>query len=142
VQSGIYPQLGDRLRVWRGAYWHYGMYLWNGNVIEHAGMQGGGIQVVPVAVFSRGSPIEVLPHLTSSPFTRVQAVQRALSRLGERFFDLFRWNCEHFVNDAAYGNPTSTQATHLSGALVVGGLLGLLGMAGNGSLAKRVGRWH
>lgn len=141
MHSAVSPQLGDRLRVWRGVYWHYGMYLSNGSVIEHAGMQRGGVQIVPVATFSRGSPVEVLPHLAIR-FTRAQAVQRALSRLGDRFFHLFKWNCEHFVNDAAYGNAFSSQAKNVEGVIVMGGLVGAFALLTTFSPRKaRATRW-
>ena len=37
-----------------------------------------------------------------------EIVRIALSRLGEGGYDILHNNCEHFVNDCAFGKPTST----------------------------------
>ncbi|MBN4047208.1 lecithin retinol acyltransferase family protein [bacterium AH-315-P13] len=98
-----------------------------------------------VANFTKG--IEVLPNeeinkqlekyvpkkierFPGNDIYRQQAVNRALSRLGEKAYGFFSNNCEHFKNFVHYGKQYSKQVdtagtslTATGGLLAVGGVL-------------------
>lgn len=46
---------------------------------------------------------------SAAPAGRDQAVERALSRVGERGYSLTSWNCEHFTSWCATGVAVSQQ---------------------------------
>ena len=65
------------------------------------------------------SKIEKFPGLSNE---RPIAVKRAMSRIGERAYDLISNNCEHFKNFVHHGIETSTQVQKAGAALAVGGI--------------------
>jgi uncharacterized protein YycO len=86
-------------------YRHHGIELPDGRVAENSPP---GVRVTGYEDFARGRPTRVI----SRPMTgaeRDQAVQRALSRVGERGYSLTGWNCEHFASWCATGIAASQQ---------------------------------
>jgi hypothetical protein len=53
---------------------------------------------------------------------RRNAVQRALSRVGEKAYDLFANNCEHFKNWVHHGIENSLQVENFGTSMTIGGL--------------------
>lgn len=98
--------IGAHLIVERTCFTHHGIYVGSNTVVENLLREG--IMAVPVDVFSDGAKINVRNH-PYPKFNGLQAVQRALSRLGESSYNLFTFNCEHFVNWCIEGVETSRQ---------------------------------
>jgi len=101
--------------------------LQNGDVIEvvglpfprHVGIYASGRGVVhnqkslcvvltTMAGFSAGRPVRVISRVGGSWFEQEQAVQRALSLVGQRY-DLLKFNCEHAAYYAQTGVARSPQ---------------------------------
>ena len=86
-------------------YRHYGIELPDGTVCENS---PAGVRVVGFTDFARGRPTQVA-NPDASPDVRALAVQRAMSRVGERRYSLAGNNCEHFANWCATGVAVSHQ---------------------------------
>jgi hypothetical protein len=86
-------------------YRHYGIELPDGTICENSPP---GVRIVEYADFARGRPTRVT-NPGASPAERNLAVQRALSRVGERRYSLSGNNCEHFANWCATGVAISQQ---------------------------------
>lgn len=106
-------QPGDHLRVDFQWYQHHGISLGDGRVV-HFGrgvfdIENACVEVVTEQEFSAGRPIA----LVDSPieFERSVVVERALDRVGERGYELFENNCEHFANWCRSGQSKSPQAS-------------------------------
>jgi Lecithin retinol acyltransferase len=86
-------------------YRHYGIELPDGTMCENSPP---GVRITTYEGFTRGRPARVTgPDLT--PAERDLAVQRALSRVGERRYSLTANNCEHFATWCATGIAISQQ---------------------------------
>lgn len=71
---------------------------------------------------------------------RRNAVQRALSRVGEKAYTLFHNNCEHFKNWVHYGKEKSHQVEKIGKVLAMSGLtLTALGAENKNDTLKWVG---
>jgi hypothetical protein len=70
-------------------------------------------------------PIDI-DRFTGNELQRKYAVNRALSRIGEKAYDLFYNNCEHFKNFVHYGKSKSKQVENFKTGLKVVGILALL----------------
>lgn len=112
------PVYGDMIRTKVRFYHHYGIFVSEDQVIQfglpddplRAAEQ---IKVISsnIATFLQGGEVEVaVPETAERKHMRKpeQIVQIAQSRLGEGGYDILHNNCEHFVNDCAFGQPTST----------------------------------
>jgi lecithin:retinol acyltransferase len=102
---------GDVLEVRRVAlgmipYRHFGVEMPGGGICENS--PAAGVRVVTLADFARGGPALVRNH-SAGPEERVQTVERAASRVGERRYSLSGNNCEHFANWCATGAAVSYQ---------------------------------
>jgi hypothetical protein len=86
-------------------YRHYGIELPDGTMCENS---PAGVRVVGFADFARGRPSRVA-NPDASPDVRALAVQRAMSRVGERRYSLSGNNCEHFATWCATGIAVSQQ---------------------------------
>jgi len=106
---GVEP--GTELIVARVAYRHHGIYVGRGRVIHYAGWiryWRGLVEEISVAEFAGRRRIDV-GRAPSEPRHGAEIVHRARSRLGERAYNLFRNNCEHFCNWCQFGTSTSAQ---------------------------------
>jgi len=65
------------------------------------------IEKVDMEIFSQSRPVVVVD--SKIEFSPEKVVQRALSRLGERSYDLWNNNCEHFANWCRSGDHSSPQ---------------------------------
>jgi hypothetical protein len=84
---------------------HFGIELPSGGICENSLR---GVRLVPFDDFSRGKPTKVTNPEASTP-ERAEAVQRAISRIGERRYNIAINNCEHFANWCATGVAISHQ---------------------------------
>jgi uncharacterized protein YycO len=86
-------------------YRHHGIELPGGRMAENSPP---GTRIVSFGDFARGRPTRVVSRDMSSA-GRDQAVERALSRVGERGYSLGGWNCEHYASWCATGVACSQQ---------------------------------
>ncbi|MGB3790351.1 MAG: lecithin retinol acyltransferase family protein [Phormidesmis sp.] len=77
-------------------YEHHGIDRGDGSVIHYSKQGEAVIKRTTLETFARGSVVRVKPQPTS--FISSIVLERAESRLGEREYDLFFNNCEHFAN--------------------------------------------
>lgn len=107
---------GDQIYVMRelagipGVYEHHGIDCGDGTVIHYR--KTGDEAVVArttFETFAQGNP--VYPKLQPVSFVPDVVLERAESRLGERRYDLFYNNCEHFVTWCKTGRSESPQLT-------------------------------
>ena len=94
-----------------GVYEHHGIACGDGTVV-HFGrgvfdIANAVIERVDMETFSQSRPSVVVDSKIEFPPEEV--VKRALSRLGERSYDLWNNNCEHFANWCRSGDHSSPQ---------------------------------
>jgi Lecithin retinol acyltransferase len=75
-----------------------------------------GVRITSYADFARGHPTQVT-NPDADAIERAMAVQRALSRVGERRYSLTGNNCEHFATWCATGIAVSQQVVEWIRAL-------------------------
>lgn len=95
-------------------YAHFGVELPAGGVCENSPR---GIRVVSLPDFARGGTTRV-HNPDATPEERDRAVERAMSRIGERRYSLTSNNCEHFANWCATGVAVSRQVIAVSQQLI------------------------
>ena len=103
---------GTLVAVRRLGYRHYGICAGSGRVIHYAGLlhyPNGLIEETSLTHFAHGRELAVGPE----PVCGDAVLHRARSRLGERRYDLFTNNCEHFSNWCQTGQHHSPQAETL-----------------------------
>jgi hypothetical protein len=86
-------------------YRHHGIELPTGEMAENSPP---GVRIVGFDDFAKGRPVRTVSR-DMSPAERDQAVERALSRVGERHYSLGGWNCGHFATWCATGVAFSQQ---------------------------------
>lgn len=111
---------GDHLeRQIMGNIHHHGIDVGDGTVIDFASADGAGtikskvnntIRQVSFETFADGKPVYIIQHDPVKCFLPEEVVQRAKSKLGQRGYDLFKNNCEHFANWCKTGHFYSQQA--------------------------------
>lgn len=112
------PVFGDIVRTKVTFYHHYGIFVDEQTIIQfgmpdNVTQNAADIRVLSsdVAAFLRGGEMEVgVPDRQERKKLRNprQIVEIARSRLGEDGYDLLHNNCEHFVNECAFGEKTSS----------------------------------
>lgn len=75
-------QYGSHIKVWRGCYYHHGIYVGTGQVIHYLST---GSVLTSLDEFSNGKEIEEVYH-KNQDFDRT--VSRAYERLGESLYNL------------------------------------------------------
>ena len=105
---------GDQIYVMRqlagipGFYEHHGIDCGNGMVIHYSKVGSEPeIRCTTYESFARGNSVYHKPQALT--FVSEVVVRRAESRLGERKYDLFFNNCEHFANWCANDRSESQQ---------------------------------
>lgn len=91
-------------------YEHHGIDCGDGTIIHYSKVGEASITRTPRAVFARDSIIYVCEQRTA--YIADVVVERAESRLGERQYDLFFNNCEHFANWCKTGQAQCDQLTN------------------------------
>lgn len=89
-------------------YEHHGIDCGDGTIIHYSKLGEAAITRTPRATFARNTPIYVKTQ-PATTFIPDVVVERAESRLGERQYDLFLNNCEHFANWCKTGNAECRQ---------------------------------
>jgi len=102
---------GDHIRVRRFGYWHHGIDCGDGTVIHYSGepfkRKGSAVMRTPYTEFARGRVVEVVEH--AGAFHPDYVLNRAMDRLGEDTYCVFRNNCEHFARWCKTGVKESRQ---------------------------------
>lgn len=88
-------------------YEHHGIDRGDGSVIHYSKQGEAVIKRTTLESFARGGVVKVKPQPTA--FIPSLVIERAESRLGEREYDLFFNNCEHFANWCKTGKSESYQ---------------------------------
>ena len=111
------PSYGDMIRTKVRFYYHYGIFVSENEVIQFGlpddpGRPAAEIKVLSsnIETFLQGGELEVAnPERSERKQMRKpeEVVSLARQRLGEGGYDLLHNNCEHFVNDCVFGQPTS-----------------------------------
>ena len=124
MESEPFP-LGAHIVTPRRWYTHHGIYVGGGQVVHYEGlsswMRRGPIAKTSLAEFGHGHPVHLHDEL-QGPYSGIEVVARACSRLGEEAYDVLHNNCEHFCSWCLVGTAHSAQAERL---LSGGGLLAL-----------------
>lgn len=112
------PVFGDLIRTKVQFYHHYGIFVSEQEVIQFGlpddpmrPAEQVKVLTSDIATFLGGGEVEVgQPEGAEKKALRkpAQIVSLAKSRLGEGGYDILHNNCEHFVNDCAFGTPTSS----------------------------------
>ena len=123
---------GDVIRVNRGLYAHYGIYVDTpdgGHVIHYTGTNGhsdfkGVVRETSLAEFLNGDcEYSVCRFDSDNTFSGGETVRRARARIGERRYNLFSHNCEHFAVECKTGKSESSQTEILDPCAVMDGIL-------------------
>ena len=111
------PVYGDLIRTKVQFYHHYGIFVSEDQVIQFGLPDGptrpaSEIRVLTsdIATFLQGGDVEVgEPEGQERKTIRTpkQIVEIATGRLGEDGYDILHNNCEHFVNECAFGTHVS-----------------------------------
>ncbi len=112
------PECGDLIRTKVSFYYHYGIFVSEQEVIQFGlpndpGRPADEIKVLSsdVYTFLAGGNLEV-GHPTREEQKHIREPQErvsiARSRLGEGGYDILHHNCEHFVNECAFGESRSS----------------------------------
>ena len=111
------PEYGDMIRVKVKFYHHYGIFIDEKNVIQFGLPDNGNtppdeIQVMStdIQTFSNGEFVETAKYDRNEkkklrPSSEI--VKIALSRLGERGYNILNNNCEHFATECVFGERHS-----------------------------------
>lgn len=112
------PVFGDVVRTKVQFYHHYGIFVSESQVIQF-GLPDDPLRPAhqirvlstDVLTFLQGGDLEVMvpDKATRKQMRRPeQIVAIAQQRIGEGGYDILHNNCEHFVNDCAFGQPQSS----------------------------------
>ncbi len=118
--SNILPKYGSQIRVNRGLYYHHGIYIDDNNVVHFASLEPGkeldpasaSVVCTSLEQFLKGGTLEVRSYNESElkvKRSETEIVNVALSRLGEKGYNIINNNCEHFSNDCVFGERKSEQ---------------------------------
>lgn len=105
---------GDHIKVWRptqGGYFHHGIYCDNETVIHYSGeipyKIRASIRQDTLNTFADNGKIEIVKYKHCLP--PYYTIKRAKGRIGEREYNLFFNNCEHFAKWCKTGASKSHQ---------------------------------
>lgn len=107
--------IGDHLVASRVLYQHHGLYMGDNKVIHYSNlgfqMNAYKVCISSLASFSQGYNISIHPH-PKRKFDGKTSIKRAISRLGEREYNLLSNNCEHFIMWCIEGDKVSPQISN------------------------------
>ena len=112
------PVYGDIIRTKVQFYYHYGIFVSEDEVIQF-GLPNDPLRSADqirvlksdIAAFLQGGDVEVAQPTAATRKTMRspdQIVALARQRLGDGGYDILHNNCEHFVNECAFGVAKST----------------------------------
>lgn len=113
---------GDIVRIRLGSVYHYGVFVSEDEVIQFGlpptaenRAKEGEVRVLAtdIDVFACGCIVETAVPDRAELKRRLppdETIRRARARLGEDGYNIIHNNCEHFVNECAFGESRCTQA--------------------------------
>lgn len=111
------PKMGQIIRTRVSFYYHYGIFVSEDEVIQFGlptdpGKSADQIKVLvsDIYTFLNGGELETAkPTLAEKKTMRKpeEIIKTARSRIGEGGYDILHHNCEHFVNECAFGKSNS-----------------------------------
>lgn len=111
------PSYGDMIRVKVKFYYHYGIFADEDTVIQFGLPDNGNtppdeieVLTTDIKAFSCGEFVETAKLDFSEKKRRYspnKTVSLAMSRLGERGYNILNNNCEHFANECMFGESKS-----------------------------------
>lgn len=111
------PKMGQIIRTKVSFYYHYGIFVSEDEVIQFGlptdpGKSADQIKVLvsDIYTFLNGGELETAkPTLAEKKTMRKpeEIIKTARSRIGEGGYDILHHNCEHFVNECAFGKSNS-----------------------------------
>lgn len=122
-------QRGDMIRVKRGLYDHYGIYVGNNRVIHYSGSLSGKltkeprVEEVSLRKFLDGAESYQYYVDDENGYSADETIRRARRLLGEEKYDLVFRNCEHFARWCRTGEDRSYQVENVlmtAGAALLG----------------------
>lgn len=116
------PELGNKLKTkGRGDVWHYGIYVGARNGLAHGVVHNskilGRVVLEEWAAFANGSPVTIAGKAESGFEEFV--IHKALAYLNKKY-NLFFFNCEHFVNLVVDGEEVSPQLQAVTKKVLLG----------------------
>lgn len=112
------PKMGQIIRTRVSFYYHYGIFVSEDEVIQFGlptdpGKSAEQIKVLvsDIYTFLNGGELETAkPTLADKKTMRKpeEIIKTARSRIGEGGYDILHHNCEHFVNECAFGKSNSS----------------------------------
>lgn len=112
------PKMGQIIRTRVSFYYHYGIFVSEDEVIQFGlptdpGKSADQIKVLvsDIYAFLNGGELETAkPTLAEKKTMRKpeEIIKTARSRIGEGGYDILHNNCEHFVNECAFGKSNSS----------------------------------
>lgn len=109
---------GDVVRTKVSFYYHYGIFVSDDEIIQFGlpsdpGKDASQIKVLTTDIFTflNGGEIETAVPTKSELKTmrsKTQIIEIARSKIGQGGYDILHNNCEHFVNECAFGKPQSS----------------------------------
>lgn len=123
---------------------HYAVYLGTKNGLpEFIANITDGIQILSsdkLTEFVQRYQVTKIERFNGNHHQRRSAVKRALSRIGEKAYNLVFNNCEHFKNWVLNGEGVSKQAVSIgTGIAVTGSVAYLIGMVSENKSLKKTG---
>lgn len=111
---GNHRLVGRHVKVFRGPYFHHGIYVRQGHVIQYSGVLSSGksngkVEEVTVSNFLKGAKLRIVRHYDDREYSRTETVSRARKRLNDQNYNLVFNNCEHFANWCITGKKKSKQ---------------------------------
>ena len=118
------PVYGDHIRVNRGMYCHHGIYIDDNNVVQFASLVKGHetdpemaeVCITTLSDFIKDGILEVREYSSEELNTKrtpQEVVNSALSRIGEKGYNIISNNCEHFANECVFGVKKSEQVENV-----------------------------
>ena len=111
------PRYGDLIRTKVSFYHHYGIFADENNVIQFGlpddpGRPAEQIEVLSTDIYTflQGGNLEIgFPSKEEKKKLRSadEIVSIAQSKLGSKGYDILHNNCEHFMNECAFGESSS-----------------------------------
>ena len=123
---------------------HYAIYLGiENNLPRFIANITDGIQIVEKALlgeFIKKYEVTAIERFEGSIGQRKAAIKKAVSRIGEKAYNLVFNNCEHFKNWVLHGHSSSKQVTAIgTGILFSGAALSIIGAATNDKKLQKAG---